>query len=301
MDAEAFEGTSTGRNTGPDTSAVGASAAEPWWVPTLFDFDQLRDSLNLDIDTRLPDALVPVLSSGHGGVLGAQMLAQQVVAAESYFDGFAVLHSGLVFLRPSSCARPLRVSVRPLAQGRTVVQASVSYVQDGDIIAEGLVQLRADEVEPEHRGSDGPVEEPMHLPASESASTTTRSLWPWPTTSQLVSDDGASSQWARVPSAVEGMESRALLAFATESISIPLAIDLRGERPFGGVLAQAVVSHRITYLAPFSAARWHRHVARIAGTRGRNVVGNSQVHDERGAVVATTETTAVLGGPSRSS
>lgn len=106
-------------------------------------------------------------------------------------------------------------------------------------------------------------------------------------------DPSASALWARIPiDSLTHRASRSLLAYATEPLTIPLAIDRHGMRECGGEIAQAVLAHSITFASAFDARNWHLHQPEIVGQQGQIVTGRGAVFDRWGRRIATTETAA---------
>jgi acyl-CoA thioesterase II len=276
-----------------DLAAATRVGPHPWWVPTLFDATELRAALDVATSADRPETEVAVLRSGHGGVLGAQLLAQQVIAAESCLPGYRVHSMGLSFVGASSCLEPLSVSVAPLSAGRTVAHTSVTFIQAGKVVAQGPVQL-----EPDLEASPGRIPAGVSGDAAvdgpDLGTLERRALWPWPATAQTISSDGTLIQWARIDELASPREGRALIAFATESLTIPLAIDVRGDRAFGGRLRQAVTSHHVTFLASLEADRWHRHEVSVVDAEPPLVVGSGRVLDTMGRLAVLTRTSAVV-------
>ena len=253
----------------------------PAWVTARFTLGELLACLDVSMDgaTRIE---VDSLPSSHEGILGAQLLGQAVSASEWATPGKVVVRLSMSFLRPSRSELPVRLGLRHLSKGRRFAVAELDFEQQGKLVAraETLLGVAADDVDL------------VDTEIEVSGTPTARALWPFEVMSP--SDDATGrAVWARVP--VESLTpraSRALLAYASEPLTVPLVLDQRGLRARGGEIPQAVLAHSVTFGAAFDARRWHLHRPEIVGQQGQVVTGRSAVLDSSGRCVATTETVA---------
>jgi acyl-CoA thioesterase-2 len=253
----------------------------PAWVSTSFTLAELLSCLDVSMDgsTQIEVHSIP---SSHGGILGAQMLGQSVAACETATPGKVVMSLSMKFLRPSRCELPVRIGLRHLSNGRRFAVAEIDFEQEGRLVARGEVLL-------------GPPSGDTAALEGDTAVTgtpTARALWPWDVL-YPADDPVGSAVWARVPyDLLTPRASRSLLAYATEPLTVPLAIDGRGMRARGGEITQAVLAHSITFAAAFDARGWHLHRPEVVGGRGHVVTGRGVLLDGSGRCVATTETIA---------
>ena len=262
--------------------------AHPNWVPTLFGLAAVVDVITPPRGATEGRIELPSLPSAHGGILGAQLLGQTVTLCEACLPGLETRSLALRFVRPSDWRAPLvgRVTVR--AHGRRFGSATVTFQQNGTVIAHGDVLLSA--ARSSRTGEDTSCAAARR--SVDRARPSVRALWPWEI--RYVEDSPALTRvWSRSPIADTSL-SRALLAFATESLTVPLAIDAAGWRDRGGDIAQVVVSHTITYLAPVDVRTWHLHRARLLASDDGHVTGQGDVLDSCLRSVVSTETVALI-------
>jgi acyl-CoA thioesterase-2 len=264
---------------------VSTPAPHPAWVSTGFDIERLQAVLDVELHESALSAEVTSLPTAHGGVLGAQMLGQMVAACESSTPGKSVSTVTMHFLRASRWEEPLQIVAQRLSDGRRFSVLQVDFVQGDRQIARGEALLASDV---QHLGPDVLENQPGPRPHGA------RALWPWDVdTSSPVEDEV--DVWARIPAASdEARGSRALIAFATESLTVPLAIDRCGLRSVGGQVPQAVVSHSVTYVSGLDVRRWHRHRSELVSHEGMLAVGRGEVLDEAGRRAVTTQTIATV-------
>lgn len=268
----------------------------PEWASTSYTFDELTSVLCVPVDPDQLQAELVSVPTEHGGILGAQLLGQMVTSCEAVAAGKVVSTMRMSFLRPSTCRRPARMRLRRLSDGRRYGVLAVDIVQDDRLVARGEALMTSSP-----RGGEGQFSV-SHRRSDEPPLTTAdaRALWPWdvrvgPAGHGPVPGGRAMGIWARVPgAAVESTMSRALLAFATESLLIPLAIDVAGRRGDGGRMPQAVLSHSVTFTGPAPLDCWHRHEQELVAHVGQDVAGRGRVVAEDGTCLATTETVATL-------
>lgn len=263
-----------------------ATQPHPAWVPTLFTVAELRRALDVQSLPTSSSVELPNLPSGHGGILGAQLLGQLVALSETSVPGKSVRSMSVLFLRPSRWDSPLVAHVERLSDGRRFAALSIEFRQNDKLIARGDVLLtgqtpeRVETVVSNHR---------PWLSATPGG----RALWPWDVRTTSARSAAEVDVWSRLPGPpIDARESRALVAFASESLTVPLAIDMRGRRREGSLIPQFVIAHSVTYLNSFDASLWHRHRSRLQGDHGAEVTGIGEVFDACGGLLATTQTVA---------
>lgn len=277
------------------STTPGLDGAHPAWVPTLFGLSQLTEVLSSASREPSPEGRVPLacLPTGHGGILGAQMLGQMVILAESRLCEMQVRTAAMRFIRRSNWETQLEARAEMHSGGRRFASATVSFLQQDVVVARGDVLLAASpqrEV-PTPGARSGGFEESGWRSTPHAA----RALWPW----EVREGDGCgpvTEVWSRVPTAPDNLRlSRAILAFATEPLTIPLAIDRVGSRATGGHIPQAVVSHSISFVRDLDVSSWHRHRACLLAAVQGHLTGAGEVFDDYGRLAATTETIAIIG------
>ncbi|WP_236706570.1 acyl-CoA thioesterase domain-containing protein, partial [Frankia sp. ACN1ag] len=159
---------------GHDLAAADVAAAryEPDWVQTLFTLPELLRVL--DLTPALPTTAARCVPSGHGGVLGAQQLGQQVVLAERLASGKRLHTLQTVFIHGGRADLPLEIDVERLAGGRSVESFALSLRQGGDQLSRAQVMLTGDA--PDLHRFDSPAAD-LGRPAD--AEPVRRALLPW--------------------------------------------------------------------------------------------------------------------------
>ncbi|WP_328591892.1 acyl-CoA thioesterase domain-containing protein [Candidatus Frankia alpina] len=112
-------------------------------MPGVFTLSDLLAVLDLGGD--VPPVPARCLVSAHGGILGAQLLGQQIVLAERLSPGKAVHSLHTIFSHPGDCRQPLWVDVERLAHGRSIDALALSFRQGSLHICRADVMLRASE------------------------------------------------------------------------------------------------------------------------------------------------------------
>jgi acyl-CoA thioesterase-2 len=203
------------------------------------------------------------VDSGHAVVFGGQLLAQAIVAASSVDHDKAVKTIHAVFARAGRPETALDITVESLQRGRSLAFSTVTFTQDDRPIARAHLLLSADEPDFIHHGDAMP-----DVPAPGDGRERAVDDGPW----QIRYVDGVDIRdpelsgppdldvWTRfVGAPSERVVSQALLAYATDGFLIGTAM-----RPHEGVgqsqahvtLSTGVLSHTLTFHAPFSAGEW---------------------------------------------
>jgi len=292
---------------GHGAATAGAAAASPpvrlAELPDTFDragfapysLAEVLAVLDLAGDVSPP---VPVrsLRSPHGGVLGSQQLAQQVVLAERLAPGMSTrtLHS--LFPNPSERDEPLDVDVEWLQSGRRFANLALSFRQRGRAIGRSDVLLGADA--PDFVRHETSPPEPMGDP--ESGEPLDCPLMPWDVRVAPGPRPHSVDVWQRIPGVpADPALARGLIAFASDPwaghhvilshIQAGTAVLAPGERMLAAVLAQTV-----TFLEELDVREWHllRVDAPYAG--GGRFLGRGHVYTAAGRLCAVFETVGML-------
>jgi acyl-CoA thioesterase-2 len=270
----------------------------PQWLPTLFDLADLRAVLGFDASITGGHVQLPSVPSSHGGVLGSQLLAQQVVLAERSAPGQRVQNLQTHFVRGGRWDRPLDVEIVRHHGGRSFTFLGMNFRQDGNLLTTASVMLTADE--PDTFCRDVPTPEVASL---DDAPAVIRALIPWETRESMTSDPANYEAWMRVPEARGNATlGRALIAHATEVPAMHCAVAARDIAvPSGGAVPGSVLAHSVTFTAASDFADWHRMSIANVFVGGGRQLGRGVVNDAGGATVATFDTTGVLRQPRVSS
>lgn len=245
-------------------------------------------------------------TEGRGVVFGGQLLGQAIVAAGRRFPDKRVRSVQTLFARGVTFAGPVDIEVEALHDGRTVADATVSFVQGGRICARSLVLL--DVAEPDLVRHQIPMPEvgPPDVAAAR----------PHPLTApQTIVVGGVDVQdpsqtgparlqlWVRFPDAPApdgthgGGLHRALVAHATDGWLIATA--MRPHPNLGQAMAHVEVStgvltQSLSFHDDVDARGWLLidHEALVAG--GGRSYGRGQVFTEDGRPVASFVQDALL-------
>jgi acyl-CoA thioesterase len=268
--------------------------SRPEWLPTLFDLAELRAVLGFD--TSLTDSHVRLRSvpSSHGGILGSQLLAQQVVLAERSEPGKRVQNLQTHFVRGGRWDRPVDVEIIRHHSGRAFTFLAMVFRQNDDVLTTASVMLTVDE--PDVFRRDLPTPE---VASVDSAQAVNRALIPWETRESVTPDPGNYEAWMRVPEARGNATlGRALIAHASEVPAMHCAVVARSVSvPPGGAVPGSVLAHSITFTAASDLADWHRMTIANVVVGGGRQQGRGVVNNADGATVATFDTTGVLRQP----
>lgn len=258
----------------------------PAWVPTLFDLPELLDVL----DVR-PGEPVRSVASGHGGVLGAQLLGQQVRLAERLVPGRRVQSVQTLFLRPGRADLPLQVDVEHLQSGRSFASVSLSFRQDALLVSRASVLLTADEPDFLRRVTTAPA-----LP--DGVTPVRRALLPWETCAVPVQDPVEFDLQQRIAGAGEDPSVwRALVAFTSEVPAVQQVVEGFGVPVEGDALPGAVLSQTLTFLDPLDVRDWHRLRVVVPHVGGGRLLGRGEVFGADGSLAVTFATSGLLRAP----
>ncbi|MCM3921637.1 thioesterase family protein [Frankia sp. AiPs1] len=264
---------------------AGAPRYEPEWVQTLF---TLPDLLRvLDLTPTLPTTAARCVPSGHGGVLGAQQLGQQVVLAERLAPGKRVDTLHTLFIRGGRADLPLEIDVERLAGGRSVESFALSLHQDGDQLSRAQVMLSGDA--PDLHRFDSPATD-IGRPAD--AEPRRRALLPWEVAVMPRRAPRQLDLWTRIADAPDDPTFwRALIAHTVETLAIGDGM-LSGGIPLPPreQLQAAVLTETVTYLDDLDVRDWHLYrVHTPQAGRGR-ILGRGELYGADGGLRAVFET-----------
>ena len=266
----------------------------PEWLPTLFDLAELRAVLGFDASITDGRVQVGSVPSSHGGVLGSQLLAQQVVLAERTEPGKRVQNLQTQFVRGGRWDRPIDVEIVRHHGGRSFTFLAMLFRQGGDVLTAASVMLSVDEEDAFRRDVATP-----ETAARDVAPVVNRALIPWETRETEMADPANYEVWMRSPETRgDATLGRALIAHASEVPAMHCAVAARNIAvPSGGAVPGSVLAHAITFVAASDFADWHRmSIANVFVGAGRQQ-GRGVVSDAAGATVATFDTTGVLRQP----
>jgi acyl-CoA thioesterase-2 len=262
------------------------------------EFDSLPEILRvLDLpgDTTPP---VPAhsLGSHHGGVYGAQQLAQQIVLSERLAAGKATHTVHTVFPNPSRWDAPLDVDVEWLQSGQTFANLTLTFRQGGRAVSRADVLLGAEA--PDFVRHEAPV--PAGWRGPDGASPVRHPMFPWETRTAPGPWAFGLDLWQRIPDApADPTMWRALAAFTTEPLAVHLAAlahEEHGTAPLapGETAASAVLAETVTFVEEIDVRAWHlvRVSAEHAG-HGR-VLGRGEVRRADGRLSAVFECVGML-------
>lgn len=208
---------------------------------------------------------------------GAMLAASAVVAAERSLPGFSVGHLSCSFGSPPRADQPVEVALSEVHTGECCVTGRLTFRQHTAVHGEATVLLRscASAVASGRRarsarpaGSARPTRPrlataPRQVPPAASAAPRHAGAiaeWelrgvPDPDQSHPAADFRI---WSRVPGArPDGTLQRALLAYLSELLPINAAREIRCPgQPAEAAPSAAVLSHAVTYGAPFDLRDW---------------------------------------------
>jgi acyl-CoA thioesterase len=207
---------------------------------------------------------------------GALLAASGVVAAERSFPGVSVGHLSCSFGPPPQAGRPVEVAMSAVRIGECCITGRLTFRQRSAVYGEATVLLRAPATEvpagrlagsPRSAGSARPTRPqlaatpPPIPPASSSARRPTAAFAEWDLRDVPAADDvrptGDSRVWSRIPGVKrDGTLQRALLAYLSELLPVNAGCGIRyPSQPAAGPSA-TVLSHAISYAAPFDLRDW---------------------------------------------
>jgi acyl-CoA thioesterase-2 len=240
-----------------DRAGDGGIPYEPSWLPTLFDLDDLLDVLDIRIGT--PPLVLRCLDSSHGGILGAQLVAQQVVLAERLVPGKRVRASSTLFTRPGRNDRVLEVDVEKLHSGLGFATLTTSFRQGGELVCRGQVLLSDGEADI----ANTRVAVPASVPP-EASRHVRRALIPWEARDLPDENSPHAELWMRAPALI-GDDPTMWSALLAHASMVPAL----SHQPAGGSgtstssgvepdeVEPVVRSHSLTFVTGMDTREWH--------------------------------------------
>ncbi|WP_322762814.1 acyl-CoA thioesterase [Frankia sp. Cr2] len=227
-------------------------------------------------------AVLANLPTSHGGILGAQLVGQQVVLAERLHPGKRVQSLQTLFLRSGTWQEPLEAHVEQLQQGRSFASVSLTFRQGQELICKAQVLLTVDEPDLARTavtavpGPDPQDTTPVAMP-----------LLPWDTRLAAGGTWQAHDLWMRrkdVPD--DATLWRALVAYTCEPTTLPLLMADYGtvggpdsvDRPHTAL----IVALTVTFFEDLDVRDWHVVRTDVPYTGGARVHGRGQVLDGGG-------------------
>lgn len=258
-------------------------AYTPAWVPTLFDLPELLEVLDVH-----PGAPVRSVPSGHGGVLGAQLLAQQVRLAERLVPGKRVQSLQTLFVRPGRADRPLTVDVEHLQAGRSFASLTLTFRQDDVLVSRASALLTVQEPDFLRRIAAAPSLPPGAEPVR-------RALLPWEARVVPTAEPTDLDLLLRAPGVPDDPSLwRALVAFTSEVPAVQQVVDgLEVEVP-DARLPGAVLSQTLTFLEPLDVRDWHRVRVAVPYIGRSRLLARGEVFDAQGSLAVTFATSGLL-------
>jgi acyl-CoA thioesterase len=249
---------------------------EPVWLPTLFDLDDLLDVLDIRLGTS--PVVLRCLDSAHGGILGAQLLAQQVVLAERLAPGKRVRTLHTLFTRPGRNDRVLEAGVERLYDGQPSAALALTFRQDGEVVSRAQVLLSGDDPDVTHNdAAHNDVTHndvthngrgPLGFAPPDESRRVHRALIPWDARDVRGSHSRDIDLWLRAPSLV-GEDSTLWSALLAHASVVPALEQLAEGGESGGPRAPeaAIFSHCLTLAVPVDVREWHllQASSRLAG------------------------------------
>ena len=266
---------------------------EPEWVPTLFGLDDLLRIL--DVTPDVPPVPARCLPSGHGGVLGSQMLAQQVVLAERTTPGKRVHTLHTLFLRSGTAERSLEIDMERLAHGRSVDSVALTFRQGTERLSRADVMLAAPDADFARHGTALPPE--VCGPAD--AEPVRRALLPWEAALVPPARPFQLDLWLRAPLVPDDPTTwRALLAFTAETLPASNVLQGHGLAPTPDrPLFVVTLSQTVTFLDELDVREWHLFRLYSPHSGGGRALSRGEVYGADGRLAAVFETVGMLRGP----
>jgi acyl-CoA thioesterase-2 len=273
--AEGFAVNTRGATSSPRRSRLSViqGGAEPrCWAAT--SLERLTQALDLRptgfrrYEATAPEAQWPAFP-------GALLVASAVVAAERSFPGVSVGHMSCSFGWPPRADRPIEVAMSEVHIGKSCITGRLTFLQGAVVHGEATVLLRScasaipagqavRSPPPGGRARPRPAGTPPRVPARGSSAPhrSPITIAGWDLADVPAADDGRPASdslvWSRVPGITsDGTLQRALLAYLSELLPAAAAGAVPYPRQPGEVgPAATVLSHAITYCAPFDLRNW---------------------------------------------
>jgi acyl-CoA thioesterase len=258
----------------------------PAWVPTLFGLPELLEALDV-----VPGRPVRSVPSGHGGVLGAQLLGQQVRLAERLVPGKRVQSLQTLFVRAGQADRDMTVDVEHLQSGRSFASLTLTFRQGDVLVSRASALLTTDEPDFLRRVLTAP-------PLPEGAVPVRRALLPWEALAVPTVDAADLDLLLRAPAVGDDPSLwRALVAFTSEVPAVQQVVDGLGVAVPDARLPGAVLSQTLTFLEPLDVRDWHRVRVVVPYVGAGRLLARGEVFDASGHLAVTFATSGLLRAP----
>lgn len=242
-------------------------------------------------------------------VFGGQTVAQALHAACATIDDKAPHSFHAYFVRSGDPEVPLELAVERVRDGRTMATRQVTVIQDGRTVMAALVSFHTSGPGPDLAPAPPPVPGPTELPTLQDwagrAPERMREraqVWidcPPPLEVRMgealtflggSTAPGTRSHWLRLPRAVGDDPSlhAVLFAYASDYFLMDMAMRSHPERVPGGATAASSLDHAFWLHRPIRFDRWHLYTQETLALVGERALVRGSVHDEAGALVATT-------------
>ncbi len=241
--------------------------------------EDVLDALDVQPEAARPGGSpVPLrnLPSSHGGILGAQLVGQQVVLAERLHPGKRLQSLQTLFVRSGTWNEPLEAHVEQLQQGRSFASVSLTFRQGQNLICKAQVLLTADEPDPARATMAA-----LPGPDPQEATPVAVAILPWDTRLAAGETWQNHDLWMRMNGVPDDSTLwRALVAYSCEPTTLPLFIAAHGaaDRTHTALL----VAQTVTFFEDLDVRDWHLIRTEVPYSGGGRVHGRGQVLDSRG-------------------
>jgi acyl-CoA thioesterase len=287
-------------------SVIQGGAEPPRWTATTL--KRLARALDLrPTGFRRYEAAAP--ESHWPAFPGALLMASAVVAAERSFPGVSVGHMSCSFGWTPRANRPIEVVVSEVHVGKSCTTGRLTFRQGATVHGEATVLLRsctgATPARPPRPARPRPAATRPRVPArgSSAGNRLPVAIVPWALSRVPVADDTGPTDdclvWSRVPGiSSDGTLQRALLAYLSELLPSAAAGPARypGQPGEPGPSA-TVLSHAITYCAPFDLRNWLLATVQSAEPGEGYVHALATFSTRQGETVATVSQAVAMSHP----
>lgn len=238
----------------------------------------------------------------------AQLAAAAVVAAERCFPGCSVSHLSCAYGQPARARLPLTIAMTEVRADPRCVTARLEFAQGGIGYGEAAVVLQPDTARARaaHPVRTGQATPSPDLPAAVTGLHPPLAwLAPWELRAVPVpanpgiSRPGSACIWSRLSGhsseELDGTAGRALLAYLSELLPLAAAAAPSPDRRQGG-RSSNVLSHAITYNAPFNLRDWLMATVDSYGAEEGYVHARATFRTPQGAVAAVVSQAAAVRG-----
>ncbi|HVV31306.1 MAG TPA: acyl-CoA thioesterase domain-containing protein [Mycobacteriales bacterium] len=258
-------------------------------IPTPFGLADLLTALQIDDSAERWQ--LPSLPSGHGGVLGSQLLAQQVTCAERLVPDKKVLTLQALFIRGGVGGEPLELYPEELQQGRSFASYALTFRQGSTTICRADVLLHADESDYVRVGLAAP--DPGRI---DDARPMRIALMPWETRAAAKQAPGSLLVWQRIPvDSADPSRCRSLLAFTTEVLALQ-HFRVAESLPPTPAVTGSILSQRVSFFDQLDLREWHLVRTEVEYAGGGRAAAGGEIYSADGRLAATFEQVALMRG-----